>query len=298
MPDSAGGKVFISYARIDGAKLAQRLQGDLRDKGYNAWLDTQRLRGGASWTNEIETALDEAEFVLVLMTPGSYVSEICRAEQLRSLRRRTCVIPLKAHPKTEIPLHLETKEYCDFTTHRTYAEAFAKLLDDIHASVGITLDDTRPVKGGTSEEKFRESFRDTYVTAPPLPMNFVDRPEALTALRGALITDGSGRHIALTALEGMGGIGKTVLAKVSVGVWNRESGDRVKGCDGTRDDALALLHAGDVGHRLDLVLARPALWREQRVQPVSVGAAIGVRHDLTAPLVIGCVGDPPPDLVR
>ena len=44
-------------------------------------------------------------------------------------------------------------------------------------------------------------------------MNFVERPEALTALRDALITDGSGRHIALTALEGMGGIGKTVLAK-------------------------------------------------------------------------------------
>ena len=44
-------------------------------------------------------------------------------------------------------------------------------------------------------------------------MNFVERPEALAALRDALITDGGGRHIALTALEGMGGIGKTVLAK-------------------------------------------------------------------------------------
>src|ERR1039458_4760217 len=66
----------------------------------------------------------------------------------------------------------------------------------------------------------------------------------------------------------------------------------------TRDDALALLYAGDVGHRLDLVLARPALWREERIQPVSVGAAIGVRHDLTALFVVGCVGDPPPDLVR
>src|ERR1019366_6397261 len=65
----------------------------------------------------------------------------------------------------------------------------------------------------------------------------------------------------------------------------------------TRDDALALLHAGDVGHRLDLVLARPALWREERIQPVSVGAAIGVRYDLTALLVVGCVRNPPPHLV-
>src|ERR1017187_2188884 len=65
----------------------------------------------------------------------------------------------------------------------------------------------------------------------------------------------------------------------------------------TRDDALALLYAGDIGHRLDLVVTRPALWREQRVQPVSVGAAIGVGYDLTALLVVGCVRNPPPDLV-
>src|SRR5208283_1713159 len=66
----------------------------------------------------------------------------------------------------------------------------------------------------------------------------------------------------------------------------------------TRDDALALFYAGDIGHRLDLVFAGPALWRKQRIQPVGVGAGIGVRHDLTALLVVGCVGDPPPDLVR
>src|SRR5271165_5063700 len=65
----------------------------------------------------------------------------------------------------------------------------------------------------------------------------------------------------------------------------------------TRDDALALLYVSDVGHRLDFVLARPALWRKQRIQPVSVGPAIGVRHDLTALLVVSCVGNPPPDLV-
>jgi hypothetical protein len=198
MPDSADGKIFISYARIDGAELAQRLQGDLRDKGYDAWLDTERIRGGSTWTKEIETAIDDADYVLALLTPGSYASEICRAEQLRSLRKGKCVIPLKAQRGTESPLHLETKNYRDFTADSTYTKAFAELLEDIHARSGVPL---------------KEAFRVTYVTAPPLPVNFVERPEALTALRDALITDGSGRHIALTALEGMGGIGKTVLAK-------------------------------------------------------------------------------------
>ena len=198
MPDSAGGRLFISYARIDGAELAQRLHEDLRNKGYDVWFDSRRLRGGSTWTTEIEKALDEAECVLALMTSGSYASEICRAEQLRSLRKGKCVIPLKAQHGTDIPLHLETKNYRDFTTNSTYTKAFAELLEDVRAGNGVPL---------------KEAFRQTYVTAPPLPVNFVERPETLSALRDALITDGNGRHIALTALEGMGGIGKTVLAK-------------------------------------------------------------------------------------
>jgi WD40 repeat protein len=198
MPNATGRKVFISYARIDGAELAQRLQGDLRKKRYDAWVDTHRIRGGSTWTTEIETAIDEADYVLALLTPGSYASEICRAEQLRALRKGKCVVPLKAKRGTDIPLHLEQKNYRDFTTNSNYAKGLAEILEDIRAHKGVPL---------------KEEFRETYVTAPPLPMNYVARPEALATLRDALITDGSGRHIALTALEGMGGIGKTVLAK-------------------------------------------------------------------------------------
>ncbi|MBZ5520925.1 MAG: TIR domain-containing protein [Acidobacteriia bacterium] len=191
-------KIFISYARKDGAELAQRLQSDLKARGYDAWLDKQRIKGGASWTTDIETAIDEAKFVLALLTPGSYVSEICRAEQLRSLRKGKVVIPLKAHRDTDIPLHLEQKNYRDFSAANAYSEHFAELLKDIVEDRGITLS---------------EKYRQTYVTAPPLPVNFVKRPEALAALRDALITDGGGRHIALTALRGMGGLGKTILAQ-------------------------------------------------------------------------------------
>jgi len=41
----------------------------------------------------------------------------------------------------------------------------------------------------------------------------VERPDALGPLRNAVVTDGSGPSIALSALEGMGGIGKTILAQ-------------------------------------------------------------------------------------
>src|SRR5271157_3194462 len=79
---------------------------------------------------------------------------------------------------------------------------------------------------------------------------------------------------------------------------NAKDRDRAGDQHLARDDALALLYTGDIGHRLDLVLTRPTLWGEERVQPVSVGAGIGVRHDLTALLVVCGVGDPPSDLIR
>src|ERR1035437_9290823 len=89
-------RIFVSYARKDGAELALRLQKDLTAAGYDVWLDTKRIRGGESWTVEIEAAIDRADVVLALLTPGSYVSAICRCEQLRSLRKGKCVIPLLA----------------------------------------------------------------------------------------------------------------------------------------------------------------------------------------------------------
>jgi WD40 repeat protein len=191
--------IFISYARKDGADLARRLQADLKKEGFDAWLDTQRLIGGAAWNTEIEQALDACHVTLALLTPGSYLSEICRAEQLRALRKGKRVIPLLAQPGSDIPLHLEAKHYRDFTGARPYNPQFKLLLEDIRLGrTAITL---------------QLRFRTTYVTAPPLPRNYVERPEALANLRQALMTDGSGPTIALTALKGMGGIGKTILAQ-------------------------------------------------------------------------------------
>ena len=199
MPPSEAPHVFLSYARKDGATLAQRLQKDLTDQGSDAWLDKQRIAGGAVWTDVIESALDQAEYVVALLTQGSYVSEICRAEQLRALRKNKCVLPIMAQSGADVPLHLEAKNYRDFTVDSRYPQAFTELLADLHARNGIEL---------------KPEFRKTaYNTVPPLPANYVERPESLAALRDALITDDGSRQIALTALKGMGGIGKTVLAQ-------------------------------------------------------------------------------------
>ena len=49
MAPSEPSRVFISYARKDGAALARRLQSNLETHGFDVWLDTRRIESGASF---------------------------------------------------------------------------------------------------------------------------------------------------------------------------------------------------------------------------------------------------------
>jgi TIR domain-containing protein/NB-ARC domain-containing protein len=190
-------RIFISYARKDARPLALRLQHSLGTIGHSAWLDTSEITGGASWSQDIERAIEDCAIVLALLSERSFSSEICRAEQLRALRKGKRVIPLLAYAQVERPLYLEHLNYRDFSDTNRYNEAFQTLLADIANGQAVPLP---------------EKHRHTYVTAPPPPINFIPRPEEMEQLHHTIIGDGTSRQIALTALEGMGGIGKSVLA--------------------------------------------------------------------------------------
>jgi WD40 repeat protein len=201
MPLSAQSRIFISYAHRDGAQLAERLRKDLAEQGLDVWLDKQRLHGGAVWTTEIEREIDTRQVTIALLTRGSYESEICRAEQLRALDKGNRVIPVLATKGADRPLHLYARHYRDFTDAGVYGVRLRELIADIRGDFTATL-----------PEAYRQT-RVTYLTAPPRVANYIETPEALRALRNTLFAEDHRQPIALTALAGMGGIGKTVLAK-------------------------------------------------------------------------------------
>jgi hypothetical protein len=96
-----------------------------------------------------------------LSSTGSFRSEICRAEQLRALRKGKRVVPLLSDRNSERPLYFEHLNYRDFSDPARFRESFQTLLADI--------------KGGETTP-LPEQRRYTTVTAPPLPINFVPRP--------------------------------------------------------------------------------------------------------------------------
>ena len=184
-------RVFISYSRKDGALAAERLSEVLREAGCEVWLDTANIRGGASWSKEIERALNDCDVLVAVMTPASFVSEICRAEQMWALDEGKLVIPVLAVAGAPVPIHLKSLNW------RRFPEQQEELLADIASEAGVVTPVDRPLR---------------YDTVPNLPQNYLVRAQHLAALRDLVFTEGAGGNIAVTALAGMGGIGKTVLA--------------------------------------------------------------------------------------
>jgi hypothetical protein len=191
-------RIFISYAHRDSADLAQKLHTDLQRLGFDVWLDRPQLKGGDNWTKEIENALNRAEVLLALLSEGSYQSDICRAEQGIALDAGKRVIPLKVHRDSKAQLRLYGLPWIDFSDPANHDQSLAATPRQHPPSPRAS----RPRRHPTPLQQ-----------RPALPDNFVDRPEILTALRNALFENAPNRNIALTALQGMGGIGKTVLAQ-------------------------------------------------------------------------------------
>jgi WD40 repeat protein len=190
--------IFISYAHQDAGELAARLRKDLRALGFDAWFDRQRLKAGDAWAKSIEKAIDSCDVAVALLSSGSYDSDICRAEQQRSLQKGKLVIPVRVQLDCDVPLPLQTRQYIDFADEANYASSFEQLASSIRERRGVIAP--------------AESLQ-PHNNAPALPEKYVPRPQLVEALRDALFLEGPKRNLALTAVAGMGGIGKTVLAQ-------------------------------------------------------------------------------------
>jgi hypothetical protein len=120
--------VFISYARRDGTILAQKLAQGLRNAGLNVFLDQDSIPPGANWDQTLDDALEEANHILVVLTPFSVVSEEVTAEWRPMLSKGKNVVPL-LYLSCEIPRRLSMRQYIDFQNEAHYQIAFSELVE-------------------------------------------------------------------------------------------------------------------------------------------------------------------------
>jgi len=220
-------RVFLSYGRKDvypqGTSnnaveqaqhftIVQKVYDHLKRAQHQPWLDKYDLTSDRPFTDALQLAVENSTFVLLFIGAHAMQSEWCQREWKHALARCVTIIPILLEGTWE-----------DDALKQTYPAS-------ILSANGIAPLD----KVGKLDEAFLLSEIDTRIALAPAPLataynaksvppSYVDRPVYLTALKDKLaVTDRTyraGRVTGLTsqqevtAMQGVGGIGKTTLAR-------------------------------------------------------------------------------------
>jgi hypothetical protein len=122
MPDTSI-SIFISYAHADSA-LVDRLEADLRQQGFDPWVDRQRLKGGQRWRRELQDAVKHAQVLLIVLSPEAVASKNVQIEYDYVLELGNVVIPLY-YRQCEVPMELRAIQWIDF--RHSYEQGLAAL---------------------------------------------------------------------------------------------------------------------------------------------------------------------------
>lgn len=90
--------VFISYARTDGEEFATLLRQRLETEEISLWQDRVGMEGGRDWWLQITEALDQVEFMALVITPNALKSDTVRKEWRYARQQGVCVYPIKGSP--------------------------------------------------------------------------------------------------------------------------------------------------------------------------------------------------------
>ena len=193
-------RVFLSYARSDDEPFVKRLHADLTAAGFKVWFDREALMSrGLNFHQEIKDAIrTEVDRVVYVGGPKAALSAYVREEWQFALECDHVVVTpiLRLGDYDHVPGELSLLHCEDFRDDANYPAALAKLI--------ASLRQPNPKLGAL-------------FAVPNLPPNFLGRPELMRRVRDALLVDLQKPQVitgadARVGMQGMGGIGKSVLA--------------------------------------------------------------------------------------
>jgi hypothetical protein len=90
-------RVFLSYSRKDedfATHLRKRLETEAPD--VSLWQDRTRMEGGVGWWQQVKDAIDQVEFMVLVMSDATVYSETVRKEWRYARQQGVCVYPVQA----------------------------------------------------------------------------------------------------------------------------------------------------------------------------------------------------------
>lgn len=136
---SAAPDAFISYSREDD-KFVDRLEADLRARGFNVWVDRRRLEGSQDWEQEITRAVERYALFIAVLSKPAVQSPNVRFEHELAVRLGKRIVPV-LYKVCPIPSALERLQWVDFTDANAYPRALKELTYACQDStLNLTLD--------------------------------------------------------------------------------------------------------------------------------------------------------------
>ena len=133
--------VFISYSRKD-ERFARQLATALSNRGFDVWIDVEDIPAGMKWSSAIQQGLDQADAMVVVISPDSMASTNVEDEWQYFLDQRKPVFPVLLR-QAKVHFQLSRIQYVDFL-NATFEDGFSALQGQLLAK-GITPGDPPPV---------------------------------------------------------------------------------------------------------------------------------------------------------
>jgi len=193
------GQIFISYARDDDEPFIKQLYQDLKENGIDVWWDRKAMESrGRTFLQELRDAIEASDRLIAVIGPTAITSDYVKAEWEHAFLFAKGVVPiLRCGDYDLVPSDLSKLHCPDFREERPYNEALEELL--------CILDEPVPKLGPL------------LTAVPSLPPHFLPRFDEIARLGETVLADvqrptviTSARQT--TALQGMGGVGKSVMS--------------------------------------------------------------------------------------
>jgi hypothetical protein len=109
-------KIFISHSHRD-ADWADWIDVQLKKRGFEVWRDLTSIRSGQSFIAELNNAIQEADLMVVLMSPDYFASAWATQETAFAAARKMPIIPALIRP-CEVQGLLRYYNWADLTKDR------------------------------------------------------------------------------------------------------------------------------------------------------------------------------------
>jgi len=186
-------KAFVSYSRKD-SDFVLRYAGNLKED-FDLWLDQWDIphlkEGDADWDKAINDAILDCSHFLITLSPQSVESREVLGELRLALNNNKIIVPV-LYQTCDVPRQLLRTQYIDFATRGKGPDDFSLINQTLRRLKGPEI---LPLDGPLFQ-------------IPPPPSDFTGQEEEIEETLAHF-----DKGLFISSIQGLGGIGKTDLAK-------------------------------------------------------------------------------------